>query len=130
MSDSYTADKMAKDYIKLREVIKEKEEDIKKLKGIQEKITDKMLELCADQNLDSVKTPFGTISRRVHSSFWTSDWEQMHQFIKENDAFHLLERRIHNSNMKEFLEDNPDKLPVGLQSDRKFVISVRKPTSK
>jgi len=130
MSDSHTADKMAKDYIKLREAIREKEEDIKKLKGIQEKITDKMLELCAEQNVDSLKTEFGTISRRVHSSFWTSDWEQMHQFIKENDAFHLLERRIHNSNMKEFLEDNPDKLPVGLQSDRKFVISVRKPTSK
>ena len=37
---------------------------------------------------------------------------------------------IHNGNMKQFLEENPDMLPIGLQADRKFVIQVRKPTSK
>ena len=54
----------------------------------------------------------------------------MHKFMKENDALHLLEQRIHNGNMKQFLEDNPDKSPMGLQADRRYTVSVRKPTSK
>jgi hypothetical protein len=54
----------------------------------------------------------------------------MYKFIAENDAYHLLEKRIHNTNMKEFLEENPDALPIGLQSDRKYAVSVRKPTKK
>jgi hypothetical protein len=54
----------------------------------------------------------------------------MHQFIKENDAIHLLEKRVHGSNMKEFLEANPDVAPPGLQVNRKYTVSVRKPAKK
>jgi len=125
-----TADQMTADYMRIRGVVQEKEEEIKKLKVIQAKITDSMLELCDKENIDSLKTTAGTVTRRVVSTFWTSDWEQMHEFIKEHDAFHLLEKRIHNGNMKEFLADNPDITPTGLQAKNKYSISVRKPTPK
>ena len=52
------------------------------------------------------------------------------RFIKEQDAPYLLEQRIHNGNMRQFLEDNPETLPIGLNADTKYVISVRKPTNK
>ena len=125
-----TADKLAAIYIKMREAVKEKEEEIKIIKTQQERINQELLDLCEEQNLDSLKTPTGTVTRRVQTNFWTSDWEEMHKFIKENDAFHLLEKRIHNTSMKEFLEDNPDQMPVGLQTNRKYILSVRKPTKK
>jgi hypothetical protein len=32
--------------------------------------------------------------------------------------------------MKEFLTENPDECPQGLQSNKKYIISVRKPTTK
>jgi hypothetical protein len=32
----------------------------------------------------------------------------MYKFIKENDVMHLLEQRIHNGNMRNYLEENPD----------------------
>lgn len=128
MSQEQTADKLVDAYINLRAAIHEKDEEIKELKQKQEYVTEKLMELFADQNLDSVRTPFGTATRRVQSTYWTSDWHAMHEFIKENDAFHLLEKRIHNGNMREFLEDNPDKLPIGLQSNNRYVISVRKPS--
>ena len=130
MSNLYTADRMAKDYMTLREGIREKEEEIKKLKELQVKITDKMLELCAEQNVDSLKTEFGTISRRVQSSYWTSDWEQFYKMVEEHGAFHLLEKRIHNSNMREFLKENPDTVPAGLQAKQTHVIRVIKPSAK
>jgi len=89
-----------------------------------------MLTLCEEQNIDSLRTPAGTISRRVRTSYWPSDWDKMHEFIKENSAFHLLEKRVHTSNMKEFLEANPDVAPPGLQTNRKYTISVLKPRKK
>jgi hypothetical protein len=54
----------------------------------------------------------------------------MYQFIKTHDVPFLLEQRLHNGNMKQFLEENPDDYPIGLQADRKFTIQVRKPTAK
>lgn len=125
-----TAGKMVAAYIKLRSTIQEKEEEIKILKEKQALLSANMLDLCAKEDIDSIKTPFGTVTRRIYSAYWTSDWDQMYKFIAENDAYHLLEKRIHNTNMKEFLEENPDALPIGLQSDRKYAVSVRKPTKK
>tara|TARA_R110000803_G_scaffold210723_1_gene283426 strand:- start:618 stop:1073 length:456 start_codon:yes stop_codon:yes gene_type:complete len=125
-----TAAKMVAAYIKIRAAIRVKEDDIKALKEEQSLVTDRMLELCAQEDIDSIRTPFGTVSRRVYSAYWTSDWEQMYKFISDNDAYHLLEKRIHTANMREFLEENPNELPIGLQSDRKYIVSVRKPTNK
>ena len=70
------------------------------------------------------------MTRTVSTRYWTNDWESTYQFIKEHDAMYLLEQRIHNGNMRQFLDDNPDELPVGLQADTKYVVRVRKPTAK
>jgi hypothetical protein len=72
----------------------------------------------------------GTVTRRTVTRYWTNDWEAMYRFIKEKDAPFLLEQRIHNGNMKQFLEDNPDTLPIGLNADTKYAVTVRKPTNK
>ena len=93
-------------------------------------VSGELLNFCNTQNLDSVKTPVGTVSRRVQTRYWTTDWEKMNEFIVANEAVHLLEKRIHNGNMKQFLEENPDALPIGLQVDNKYVIQVRKPSEK
>jgi hypothetical protein len=50
----------------------------------------------------------------------------MHSFIKEHDAIHLLEQRIHQTNMQEFLRDNPGTLPQGLNADSRYSITVRR----
>jgi len=121
-------------YRKLRAAIAEAEEayeaKVKDLKEQLDTVSAELLNFCNGQNLDSVKTPSGTISRRVQTRYWTTDWEKMNEFIVEHEAVHLLEKRIHNGNMKQFLEDNPDALPIGLQVDNKYVIQVRKPSEK
>jgi len=129
-----SAEDMVLSYRKIRDVIAEKEDQHKSemaaLKEQLEVVAEGLLEICNEQNADSIRTPAGTVSRRVNTRFWTSDWSAMYEFIKQNDAPFLLEQRIHNGNMKQFLEENPDVLPAGLQADRKFVVHVRKPTAK
>ena len=134
MSDDLPVDSIVAAYVKLRDAISDKEEthkeEIAVLKAQLDELSSALLEVCAEQNVDSMRTPSGTASRRVISRYWSSDWESMYRFIEEQKAPWLLERRISNTMMQQFLEDQPDLTPPGLQADRKFVISVRRPTAK
>jgi hypothetical protein len=127
-------DKLVRVYRKIRAAMDEKEaahkEEMATLKGHLDTISARMLEICNEQNADSLRTPSGTVIRRTVTRYWTNDWQAMYDFILENKVPHLLEQRIHNSNMRQYIEENPDKLPIGLNADTKYVITVRKPTNK
>ena len=124
------ADKLAEIYIKIRDrraEIKEKfEAEDASLKEQQDLLAEEMLEVCYENNADSIKTPAGTIIRKVDTRYWTTDWDSMYQFIQEHDAYPLLEKRIHQTNLKQFLDENPELLPAGLQADRKYTVVVRR----
>jgi hypothetical protein len=134
MSDKLPVEKLVAAYRKLRAAIAEEEEAFEaKVADLKEKleyVTKELLDVCNEQNADSIRTPAGTVSRRVQTRYWSTDWEQMYKFIEEHNVPFVLEKRIHNGNMKQFLEENPDILPVGLQVDNKYVVQVRKPTEK
>jgi hypothetical protein len=134
MSDSVSIEEMVEAYRNVRETIAKRKEvfeaQMEKLEKSLEVISSAILEFCNEHNLDSVKTPVGTVSRRVQSRYWTNDWESMYNFVVEQNIPFVLEKRIHNGNMQQFLDENPDLMPMGLQLDRKFVIQVRKPSKK
>jgi hypothetical protein len=129
-----TTDQLVSVYLKIRGAISQKKEayeaEIGQLEAQQELIASRLLELCNELNVDTMRTALGTVSRRVKERFWCTDWEAMHRFILEHEAPFLLEQRISNGNMKQFLEENPDLHPVGLQAERKYAVQVRKPTNK
>ena len=128
------ADKLVSIYRKIRAAMDEKEaahkEEIGALKEHLDLVSGEILRICNEQNLDSLRTPAGTVTRRTVTRYWTNDWQAMYDFIMENEVPHLLEQRIHNTNMRQYIEENPDKLPVGLNADTKYAITVRKPTNK
>lgn len=132
--ENIKADELVLTYRRIRDAIHEKEEahkeEIAALKVQQDVVSEALLALCNDQNLDSIRTAAGTVTRSTLTRYWTSDWGSMYEFIKERDAPFLLEQRIHNGNMRQFLEDNPEDLPIGLNADTKYVVRVRKPNSK
>lgn len=132
--EELTADKLVSVYRQIRGAIDEREAnhkaEINALRAQLDAVTSKLLDICNAQNLESLRTPAGTVTRRTVTRYWTSDWGSMYNFIKEHDAPHLLEQRIHNGNMKQFLEENPDTLPIGLNADTKYAITVRKPSNK
>jgi len=132
--ETLPADRLVKVYRKIRDAINEQEEAHKTaiavLKEQLDAISAKLLEICNAQNMDSLRTPEGTVTRRAVTRYWTNDWESMYGFIKEHDVPHLLEQRIHNGNMRQYLEDNPETLPIGLNADTKYAVTVRKPTNK
>ena len=118
-------------YRNIRDAIQAREDkhkdELQILKGQLEALADKMLEICNEGGMDGFKTSAGTVSRTVQTRFWPADWEVMYKFVQDHEAPDLLEKRIHQTNMREFLGDNPEAVPEGLQTDRKYVIKVRKP---
>ena len=126
-----TPDQLVRVYIKIRDVRSKLKADYdaqdKELEDQMNLLQAELLTFCKDGNLDSIKTSYGTASRTIKERFWTTDWDEFRKFVKENDALDLFEKRIHQTGMKQFLEENPEKLPVGLNISREYAISVRKP---
>ena len=124
-----TADKLIKAFLKLKAQRKQLEEQFKaedsELAAQQELIQERLADLCEEIGVDSLKTPYGSATRAIKTRYWTQDWGSMYEFIKDNDAMFLLEQRLHQTNLKNFLAENPDKLPMGLNSDNRYVINVR-----
>lgn len=123
-------EKLVKAYIKMRDaravLSAEYEAKDKEIKDQMEMIEHTLLDVCKRAGADSIKTGAGTIIRGVKTSYWTSDWESMHNFIKENQALDLLERRIAQRAMGEFLKANPDKMPKGMNVETKYSVTVRR----
>lgn len=134
MSKQVNMDAMVLAYRKIRDAKREKEQAHKEEMAEYNKQLDllnaKLLETFNEQEVESIRTASGTVTRRIIKRYWTGDWKAIYDFIKEHDAPYLLEQRIHSGNMTQFLEENPDLIPVGLNADTRYVISVRKPTNK
>jgi hypothetical protein len=120
------AEKLAEVYVKIREARRELAKRDEELKSQLDTIAEQLLVICKDQGASTIRTPHGTISRRVDKHYWTSDWDSFFRFLKENEAFALMQRRINNSNMEQFLEENPNLHPPGLQADMKQTIVITK----
>lgn len=130
METQVTADKLVSVYIKIRDkrsaILRAYEEQDNVLKEQQVMVSNQMLEIMKEVGATNIKTTYGTVSRSVSTRFTTNDWGSMYDFIKEHDAMHLMEQRISQGNMKRFLEENPDQLPIGLNSSSTYTVSVRK----
>jgi phage pi2 protein 07 len=94
----------------------------------QEKVKAALLQHCEEQGLESVKTAEGLVYKTTTEKYWTYDWERMHDFIMEHRVPELLDRRINQKHLREFLEDNPNLMPKGLNKTVDVSVTVRKPT--
>ena len=124
-------DRLTQVYIKMRDAKEELTAKYKKSVAVideqMQMIESELLENCKSLNAASIRTPHGTVIRSVKSRYWTNDWDSMYRFIKEHDAFALLEKRLQQTNMKEFLSENPDILPAGLNVENAYTVVVRRP---
>jgi predicted GIY-YIG superfamily endonuclease len=124
------ATKLVSAYIKMRDakdaLTREYEAKVNEVKEQMELVEQALLEICKETGQDGGRTAYGSFTRTVKTRYWTNDWGSMYNFIKEHDAIQLLEQRVHQGNMKQFLSENPGLLPEGLNTDSKYSITVRR----
>ena len=125
-------DRLAKVYIKIRSKESLLTQEYEKAKAELEEQKAALVAAMKDQMLalksTSLKTVNGTVILGTTTKYWASDWDAAYEFIVENNAPYLLEKRIAQKNMAEFLQANPEKQMPGLNSETAYTISVRKPT--
>lgn len=123
-------DKLVRVYIKIRdkrsELSKKFEEEDSVLKKQLEKVSRALLDYCKENQVESARTSSGTFYRKVQTKYWTNDWESMNKFIIENEVPEFFERRLHQGNVKQFMAENPDKCPPGLNTNSEYTISVKR----
>ena len=123
-------DKLTRTYIKIRdkraELAAKFKSDDDDLRDQLELVKGALLDYCKDHGVDSVRTSEGLVYRTQKTRYWTSDWSSMHKFILENNLPEFFEKRLNQGAVKEFLEENPESVPPGLNTDSEYVIAVRK----
>jgi len=133
-TEKLNADKLASAFLNIRDAYyalkKENEKKEDELKAQMETLQAEMNRLCEEQNATSIKTTSGTIIRSAATKYYTKDWDSLYQFINTHQAPYLLEKRISNGAMRDFLEDNPDVFPMGMNTDRAYSVTVRRPSKK
>lgn len=128
--DDLSVNKLTKIYLKIRDA---RAELSKKFKAEDSLLVDQLdviekqlLEACNGNDAKSINTEAGLVMRGVSTQYMTSDWDSMYKFIKDNDALGLLKQSLHQANMKQFLDEYPDKFPPGMLVDSKYKITVRR----
>lgn len=126
-----SAETLVQAYINIRDerdkIYNQQKQALKELDVQLETVSKALLEICKANKLDGFRTDFGTVSQITKTEYWTNDWDSLYNFIRENDAFHLLHKRVNQSAMKEFLEENPELHPAGLNVDQEYSIRVTRP---
>lgn len=127
---TYDADKLVAVYIKMRDakikIMRDAEERAAEIDQQMDTIEQCLLEICKQTGQDGGKTAHGSFSRTVKTRYESTNWPAMYAFIKQHDIPQLLEQRIHQTNMKQFLQENPNLLPEGINVNSRYAITVRR----
>jgi len=117
-------------YIKLRDkrdmMYQEFKEKTAQIEEDMQTLKHKLVEISKETGATSFSSPSGIAYRTVKNRYWTNDWGSFYNFMQEHGAMGLLEKRIHQTSMKEFLDDNPEVHPPGLHVDSEYEITVRR----
>jgi hypothetical protein len=123
-------EKLCAVYVKIRDARTELKRAFDKrdeeLKTQQETINGLLLDMCKELNVSSLKTAAGIAYKTLKTRYWVADWDAALQFIKDNDAFELLERRLAQNAIKDWAEANPENLPPSLNTDSRYAITIRR----
>lgn len=123
-------DKIVAVYIKIRnakeDLAREYDDKIAVLDEQMRTLKEELLKISKETGVTSFKTDNGTAYRTIKNRYWTNDWESFYGFMRKHGAMELLEKRIHQTNMREFLEDRPDVHPPGLNVDQEYEITIRR----
>lgn len=126
-----TMERLTRVYIKMRdklaELTKTYEAEELRIKSQQAEVASAMKDILRTAGGSGMKTNYGTVTLKTTTRFVAQDWEAMGQFILEQQAPQLLEKRIAQKNMAEFLEQNPGVVPPGLNTMSEITVSVTKP---
>lgn len=101
-------------YFKLRRQRLDFEKEADKIKKKESKLKDQLIESMNKQEVDSATGVLGTVSITRPEVPRANDWPAFYAWIRKNNAFELLQRRVNEANVAERLEQKPQLRKTGI----------------
>lgn len=71
-----------------------------------------------------IKTDTATVFVKTNDYAQVADWDAVLEFIRENDAFEFLEKRVSKTAVRDFIDDKKE-VPPGINYGTKLSVNVR-----
>lgn len=104
-------------------------DDIAKVKANMEKIEAWVKQQADTMGVTSFKTKHGTAFLTTTDYANVADWDAMLSYVRENDAYDMLEKRVSKTAVRGYIELNKV-VPPGVNYGTKLEVNIRKPTAK
>lgn len=128
-----TVDAVIKKYMKLREkkalVEATIKEELDKIKADMTKLEAFLKAKLDADGLTSFKTEYGTAFLTTTDFANVENWDAVLRFIREEEAFDMLEKRVSKTAVRGYIEANKE-VPPGIKYGTKLDINIRKPTAR
>lgn len=116
-------------YIKLRDKrdaikneVKQKVATIEAAMAIAEGV---LMDFFNKSGMDSAGCAAGTAFKTTRTSATVADWDSVIEYIKENEAWHMLEHRVSKKAIEEYVATEGD-LPPGVNWSAETTINIRR----
>jgi hypothetical protein len=129
---SVNVDDVISTYMKLRgqkdALEAEVKEKVSVIKSKMEKLESWIKEQADAQGVTSFKTRHGTAFLTTSDYANVADWDAMIAFVKENEAYDLLEKRVSKVAVRGYI-DQTKAVPPGVNYGTRLDVNIRKPTA-
>lgn len=126
---SFTVEQVVATYLKLRrkkeEIEAETKDRVADVKAKMTKLESWLMQKADEDGVTSFKTPAGTAFVTSTDFANVADWDAVLTFIKENDAFDMLEKRVSKTAVRAHMDETGD-VPPGITYGSKLGINIRK----
>lgn len=123
-------EKVVKAFIKIRDTRSANkavfDEQDRKLKEDQELLANMLLDFLNKNGLQNVSTEGGIVYKQESITPTGADWGAFYDFIKKNDAFEALEKRIKVGFIKEYMDAHDGGVPPGVSVYRSYEAKIRR----
>tara|TARA_Y100000289_G_C3791285_1_gene84196 strand:+ start:85 stop:489 length:405 start_codon:yes stop_codon:yes gene_type:complete len=130
---NYTVDQVIEAYLKYRNKKEALEAQIKEqVKELKDKMAklEAWIKTKADaEGVTSFKTAHGTAFVTTNDYANVADWDAVLAFVKENDAYDMLEKRVSKNAVRGYI-DQQKAVPSGVNYGTRIDVNVRKPVAK
>jgi Ethanolamine utilization protein EutJ (predicted chaperonin) len=126
---SFTVEQVVETYLKLRRkkeaVEAETKDRVADIKAKMTKLESWLMQKADEDGVTSFKTTAGTAFVTTTDFANVANWDAVLDFIKANDAFDMLEKRVSKTAVKAIMDETGD-VPPGITYGTKIGINVRK----
>jgi len=133
MSTTPNVGDVIRTYMKLRDqkaaIEGEVKERVSELKAKMEKLEAYLKTQMDAQGLTSFKSDYGTAFLTTTDYANVADWDATLNFIRDNDAYDMLEKRVSKIAVRGYIEITKA-VPPGINYGTKLEVNIRKPGAK